>query len=132
VRVDHDYIKRMIDIVLDHASPTFTILDFENAGLSYELPEFEFHMKLLNDQGIIEQDDGDQGFGLSKSVDGFASWSVLPLRLTSKGHDFAEAIQEKSVWDKVKQELPGVAMSSLVNLSIALAQDFAKKKLGIN
>lgn len=122
----------MIDIVLGHPSPTFTILDFKNMGLSYESPEFEFHMKLLDDQGIIEQDDGDPGFGLIKSLDGFASWSVLPLRLTSRGHDFAEAVREKTVWEKVKKELPGVAMSSLVNISIALAQDFAKKKLGLN
>lgn len=132
MRINQDYIKRMVDIVLDHSSPTFTIIDFENAGLSYKSPEFEFHMKLFDDQGLIEQDDGDPGFGMCKSVDGIVSWSVLPLRLTSRGHDFAEAVQEKTVWDKVKKELPGAAMSSLVSISIALAQDYAKKKLGLN
>jgi hypothetical protein len=131
MRIDHDYIKRMIDIVLSHPSPTFTILDFENGGLSYQTPEFEFHMKLFDDQRLIEQDGGDSGFGLIKSMDGYASWSVLPLRLTSRGHDFAEAVCEKTVWEKVKKELPGVAMSSLVSFSIGLAHDFAKKRLGL-
>jgi hypothetical protein len=38
-------------------------------------------MKILDDQRFIEQDDGDPGFGLIKSADGFRSWAVLPLRL---------------------------------------------------
>jgi hypothetical protein len=97
MRIDHDYIKRIIEIVLDHPGPTFTIEDFKAAGLSYRTPEFEFHMKLFDDQQLIERDDGDDGFGLTKSIDGYASWSVLPLRLTSIGHDFAEAISEKTV-----------------------------------
>jgi len=132
VRIDHDYIKRMIEIILDHPNPTFTIEDFDEGGLSYQTPEFEFHMKLFNDQGLIEQDDGDAGFGLFKSADGHASWSVLPLRLTSRGHDFAEAISEKGVWEKVKKELPGAAMSSLVTVSVGLAQAYAKQRLGLS
>lgn len=89
-------------------------------------------MKLFDDQGLIEQDDGDRGFGLIKGIDGFATWSVVPLRLTSRGHDFAEAISEKSVWEKVKKELPGAAMSSLVTVSVGLAQAYAKQKLGLS
>jgi hypothetical protein len=132
MRIDHDYIKRMIDIILSHPSPTFTIEDFDNGGLPYQTPEFEFHMKLFDDQGLIEQDDGDPGFGLTKGIDGYASWSVLPLRLTSRGHDFAEAVSEETVWEKVRKELPGAAMSSLVTVSVGLFQAYAKKKLGLN
>ncbi len=132
MRIDHDYIKRMIEIILNHPGPTFTIEAFDNGGLSYQTPDFEFHMKLFDDQGLIEQDDGDSGFGLFKGADGRASWSVLPLRLTSRGHDFAEAISEKSVWEKVKKELPGAAMSSLVTVSVGLAQAYAKQRLGLS
>lgn len=85
MKIDHDYIKRMIDIILGHPSPTFTIEDFDNAGLSHQTPEFEFHIKLFDDQGLIEQDDRDRGFGLIKGIDGYATWAVLPLRLTSRG-----------------------------------------------
>ncbi|GAB5098162.1 DUF2513 domain-containing protein [Caballeronia sp. HLA56] len=131
MRIDHDCIKRIIEIVLDHPGPTFTIKDFEAAGLSYRTPEFEFHMKLFDDQQLIEQDE-DAGFGLTKSIDGYASWSVLPLRLTSRGHDFAEAISEKTVWEKVKKELPKAAMSNLVTVSVGLAQAYAKQKLGLS
>lgn len=121
-----------IDIILDHPNPTFTIEDFENTGLSYQTGVFEFHMKLFEDQRLITQDDGGRGFGLTKGVDGYTSWSVLPLRLTSTGHDFAEAVSEKTVWDKVRTELPGAAMSSLVTVSVGLFQAYAKKKLGLN
>lgn len=131
MRIDHDYIKQVIDFVLDCPGPTFNILDFSAGGISYETPEFEFHMKLFVDQHLIARDDGDYGFGLLKGIDGHTSWSVLPLRLTSRGHDFAEAICEPSVWRKIKSELPGAAMSSLVSISMALAHDFLKKKLGL-
>lgn len=132
MRINHDYIKQLIDIALDHPAPTFTIRDFEAAGVPYETPEFEFHMKLLDDQRLIEQDDGDSGFGLEKGVDGFSSWAVLPLRLTARGHDFAEAISEKTIWDKIKKELPGAAMTTLVGMSLELTKDYAKQALGLS
>jgi len=131
MRINHDYIKRLIDVALDHPAPTFTIRDFEAAGVPYETPEFEFHMKLLDDQRLIEQDDGDSGFGLVKGADGCSSWAVLPLRLTARGHDFAEAISEKTIWDRIKKELPGAAMSTLVSVSLELAKDYAKQALGL-
>jgi len=132
MRIDHNYLKRIIDIALNHPGPTFTIEDFERDGLSYRTPEFEFHMKLLDDQQLIEQDNKDSGFGLIKSIDGFTSWSVLPLRLTSRGQDFAEAISEKTVWEKVSKDMPGAAMSTLVTVSVGLFQAYAKKKLGLS
>jgi len=56
---------------------------------------------------------------------------VIPLRLTARGHDFAEAISEKTIWDRIKKELPGAAMSTLVSVSLELAKDYAKQALGL-
>jgi hypothetical protein len=71
--------------------PTFDIEDLKVAGLDDSDEQFEFHMKILTDQGLIERDDGDAGFGLTKGIDGFLSWSVLPLRLTQAAFQAKEA-----------------------------------------
>lgn len=132
MRINHDYIKHLIDTTLDHPEPTFTIRDFRAAGLDYATTEFEFHMGLLYDQKLIERGDGDSGFGLTKSIDGFRSWAVLPLRLTARGHDFAEAINEKTIWDKIKQDLPNAAMTTLVGTAIEMAKQYAMQKIGLS
>jgi repressor of nif and glnA expression len=56
--------------------------ELADRGLSYETREFYFHIRLLNDQGFAERDDGEQGLGVESSMDGNYSWSVISLRLT--------------------------------------------------
>jgi len=91
MKIDQDYLKKFLEACQASKKPTFDIEDLKAAGFDYGDQQFEFHMKILNDQHFIEQDDGDTGFGLTKGIDGFQSWSVLPLRLTASGHQFIEA-----------------------------------------
>jgi hypothetical protein len=86
VKIDHDYLKKLPEACQASEKPTFDIEGLRVAGFHYYDPQFEFHMMILADQGFIEQDDGSPGFGLTKSMDGFHQWSVLPLRLTASGH----------------------------------------------
>ena len=103
MKIDQDYLKKLLEACLASEKPTFDIEDLKAAGFDYNDQQFEFHMKILNDQHFIEQDDGDSGFGLTKGIDGFLSWSVLPLRLTASGHQFIEALENKDVWAAIKR-----------------------------
>ena len=85
MKIDNDYLKKLLDACQSSVGPTFNILDLKEAGLDYEDSQFEFHMAILTDKGFIERDDGDPNFGLFKGIDGRLSWSVLPLRLTATG-----------------------------------------------
>jgi hypothetical protein len=134
MKIDNDYLKTLLDTCQSSVGPTFNILDFEEAGLDYEDPQFEFHMAILTDKGFIERDDGDPGFGLSKGIDGHLSWSVLPLRLTATGQDFADSIHNSEVWSKTKaaaSKVGGVGLDLLVQIAKAEAKRFASEKLGI-
>ena len=95
MKIDQDYLKRLLEACQASEKPTFDIQDLKAAGLDYLDKQFEFHMMILHDQGFVEQDGGYPGIGLIKSADGFASWSVLPLRLTASGHQFVEALSNK-------------------------------------
>jgi hypothetical protein len=69
-------------------------------------------MKILNDQGFVEQDDGTSGFGLIKGADGYSSWSVLPLRLTASGRQFVEALSNREVWSTIKKSFKDTSITT--------------------
>jgi len=68
VKIDQEYLKKLLEACQASEKPTFDIEDLKAAGLDYNDQQFEFHMKILNDQRFIEQDDGDAGFGLTKGL----------------------------------------------------------------
>lgn len=135
MKIDHDYLKKLLEACQASEKPTFDIEDLKAAGLDYNDTKFEFHMAILDDQGFIRQDDGDPGFGLTKSMDGFLSWSVLPLRLTASGHDFLDTVQNPEVWSKTKaaaKKVGGVGFDLFLQIAKAEAKRFALEKLGLS
>ena len=51
--------------------------------------------------------------------------------LTMEGHDFLDAIRERSVWEVTKQRLSGVGGWTL-EIVFAVAQEEIKKRLGLS
>jgi hypothetical protein len=129
VKIDQDYLKNLLEACQASEKPTFDIEDLKAAGCDYNDKRFEFHMMILTDQGFIERDDGDPGFGLTKSLDGFPSWSVLPLRLTASGHQFIEALSNKEVWAAIKHGFKDASIATLKTVSLKLLEGYAKKKI---
>jgi hypothetical protein len=135
MKIDHDYLKKLLEVCQASDKPTFDIEDLKEAGFDYNDAEFEFHLAILDDQGFIQQDDGHSGFGLTKSVDGFLSWSILPLRLTASGHDFLDTIQNPEVWSKTKaaaKKVGGVGFDLFLQIAKAEAKQFAFERLGLS
>lgn len=129
MKIDQDYLKKLLEACQASEKPTFDIQDLKAAGLDYNDRQFEFPMKIFDDQRFIEQDDGESGFGLIKSLDGFASWSVLPLRLTASGHQFIEALSNKEVWSAIKHGFRDASIETLRTVALKLLDGFAKKKI---
>jgi len=129
MKIDHDYLKKLLEACQASENPTFTIEDLKAAGLDYNDHQFEFHMKILDDQHLIEQDDGESGFGLFKSLDGSRSWAVLPLRLTASGHQFIEALANKEVWEAIKHGFKDASIETLKKVSLTLSEGYTKKKI---
>ena len=129
MKIDHDYLKKLLETCQASDKPTFDIEFLRQSGIDYTEKQFEFHMMLLTDQGFIVQDDGDPGFGLFKSLDGFQSWAVLPLRLTAPGHQFIEAMANKEVWATIKVSFKEASLSTLKNVVPKLLEGYARKKI---
>jgi hypothetical protein len=129
MKIDQDYLKRLLEACQASEKPTFDIEDLRVAGFDYNDQQFEFHMKILNDQNLVERDDGDAGFGLFKGIDGFLSWSVLLLRLTASGHQFIEALENREVWAAIKHGFKDASIDTLRRVALKLLDGFAQKKV---
>jgi hypothetical protein len=129
MKIDQDYLKKLLEAFEDSPEPTTDIKELSQAGLHYDDPKFVFHMAILDDKGLIQQADGDAGFGMFRGADGHASWSVLPLRLTARGHDFIEALRNKEVWATIKKDFKEAGIDTLWKVSKELLEGYTKKKL---
>lgn len=129
MKVDQDYLKRLLEACQASETPTFNIVDLKASGLEYNDPRFEFHMKISADQHLIERDNGGAGFGLTKSMDGSLSWSVVPLRLTASGHQFIEALENKDVWAAIKRGFRDVSIGTLQAVALKLLDGFVEGKV---
>lgn len=134
MKIDHDYLKKLLEACQASEKPTFDIEHLRAAGFDYNDAKFEFHMAILDDQEFIQRDDGEPGFGLTKGIDGLLSWSVLPLRLTASGHDFLDTVQNPEVWSKTKaaaKKVGGVGFDLFLQIAKEEARRFAREKLGL-
>jgi len=129
MKVDIDYVKNLLEACEAMPEPTFDIEALKAAGIEYDDDEFVFHMQYLDDLGFIEREDKDPGFGLTRSLDGFKSWAVLPLRLTARGHQFIEALRNKEVWATIKTGFRDASIETLWGVSKKLLESYTEKKL---
>jgi len=119
MKPDPDYLKQLLATFQDAPEPTTDIRALADAGVSYEDPKFEFHLFLLRDQGFVT-DDGDGSLGMDRAADGTVQWSVIPLRLTASGHQFAEALGNSKVLATIKEKFVGASISTLQQVAITL------------
>lgn len=124
MRPDADYIKRLLTAFQDSPCPVTDIEELEKLGLYYQTDEFYFHLRLLHDQGFVERDDGEGDLGVERNLDGDYSWSVLPLRLTAAGHEFAEALNNGKAYEAVKNSLSG-SLGTMRDIAVAVVKELA-------
>jgi hypothetical protein len=114
MRPNPEYLKELLSAFQDAPDPTIDIRELADAGVSYDDPQFEFHMRLLSDQGYVQRDDGEPGIGLDQSL-----WSVVPFRLTASGHEFAGALSNNKVFAAIKANLVGAGLSTMKDFAVA-------------
>lgn len=125
MKIDQDYLKRLLEACRASRTPTFNIKDdLKAAGLDHNDAQFEFHMMILNDQGFVQREDRAPGIGLLKGM-----WSDVPLRLTASGHQFIEALSNKEVWAQIKHGFKDASITTLRTVSIKLLEGYAQKKI---
>jgi hypothetical protein len=97
-----EYIRNILTDCEAAESLEFDVEDLQRAG-HHDQTRLLFHLLLLNDRGLIERADRGPGVGYSPGITGGGSLSIIPLRLTATGHDFAQALATPTIWARVSK-----------------------------
>jgi hypothetical protein len=127
-----DYLKTLLSAFRNAPNPTTDIEELRGAGIDYGEPIFEFHMHLLVDGGYIESELGPREFGLSRGVDGYVSWSVIPLRLTAAGHELAEGLENPKAFETVRKDFVGASLSTIKDVAVGIIKAEISKHTGLH
>ncbi|OCH01414.1 DUF2513 domain-containing protein [Aliivibrio fischeri] len=141
MRIDIGYVSELLSVFLNSDNAHIDINDFEKNGIKIESDtntqafdeKFLFHFQLLTENRLISNRSlqcGDlRDLGISFGFGGDVCLSIVDLRLTQKGHDFALALNNKEILDKLKSELKDAPFKTIFDGSQKLLQYFCKKKL---
>jgi len=138
MRIEIDYLAKILDIFLDSDTAHIAITDFPRLGVEILNNEgldekFLFHLQLAIENGLISNRDmyvyGLKSVGITLGTMGGVTLTSIPIRLTQKGHDFANALQNKEVLLKLKSELKDAPFKTIFDGSQKLLEHFLKKKL---
>ncbi|WP_444907874.1 hypothetical protein ACJJIR_07590 [Microbulbifer sp. SSSA008] len=132
MRIDVEYLKELLGIILDHDKPDFNIgLDKIKPLWSDDdkLNKLVFHMEILNDQGLIKSSNGSSSLGFRRDSYGGFMVGVIPLRLTADGHQFASDLSKPGVLETLKTSFQDSGPTETVKLVFALGKKAIDRKL---
>ncbi|ECY1177878.1 DUF2513 domain-containing protein [Salmonella enterica] len=131
MQVELDEIKRMLNTFLEAPGPFITIKDlgFVNEEDEEKLDKAIGHFLLIVENGLISSMDlttGDaKAVGLYLRPRNF-DYVSTPIRLTQSGHDFINMLNQKPVFERLKEEAKEAPFSLLQKVGAALTE-----KLGL-
>ena len=131
MKIDLEYIKEILEIILEHEHPDFRI-DHPKLKPMWlndddKLNKLVFHMEILEDQNIIESSISSPGLGFNRMGNGGIAVSVKALRLTAQGHQFASDLSKPGVIEKLTTSFKELGPSEAVKVVFELG----KKSLDI-
>ncbi|WP_421238538.1 hypothetical protein [Aeromonas enteropelogenes] len=109
MKIDFDEMKKILSVFLEANTACITLQNLGFFSMKHDETElFLFHFSLLAEAGLIS----DQALS-SNSLEalgivfhsGGVGGRALPIRLTMAGHDFAKALNQKPVLERIKKEL---------------------------
>jgi hypothetical protein len=69
---------------------------------------------------------------MSRGADGYLSWSVVPLRLTAAGHEFAEGLENPKAFETVSKDFVGASVSTIRDVVVGVIKAEIGKHTGLH
>lgn len=95
--------------------------------------QFVFHYKLMIENGLVSRSDlvcnSLESLGLGRNEDGEYQPLNYELRLTQSGHDFAKALANKKVLEKIKSDFSEAPFKTIYEESLKLLTKYTFKKI---
>jgi hypothetical protein len=132
MKIDIQYIKNLLDIILEHNHPDFRIDIPEIKRLwsnDETLNKLVFHMEILEDQYLIESSTSSEGIGFRRMSNGTFTVSVKPLRLTAEGHQFSADLSKPGVIEQLTKSFQELGPAETIKVAFTLGQKAIEEKL---
>jgi len=130
MKISYEYLAQILSKFLDSTEPHLNWKSFDN-----ELHEneklFFFHIFILQDKGLLigaTSDSTNIGVNFNANANVYQYWNT-PIRLTAKGHDFAEALSKPSIKEVIVNKFKDEGLSAVIEISKSLAEKHAEKLL---
>lgn len=135
MQIDFDEIKRILAVFIEAPTPFITLKDLDFFSVEGEdADKLVFHLLLLVENGLISNRKLETGnpecIGFvftNRSIGGRA----IPIRLTQDGHDFASALNQQPIFERVKKELAEAPFEVVKDVSKRWLGKLMKDKLGL-
>ena len=130
MKINHEYLKRLLQVFQDSDMPYINYDNFTQYGLDID-NELFFHLAILYDQQLIERMDGVEGCGLSHTQGSFDNmhYQNVDLRLKIGGHSLLEALSNEEIWQKLKNSFKDASLDTMVSVSKQLLEGYMKNKV---
>lgn len=137
MKIDYDYLKEVLSAFLNSDKPSITIRDLGFYEKNQEdLSKLIFHLTLLVDQGLIRDRElkysSLKGItGICFSGDGIPHGGECDIVLTSEGHDFAIALNQNPILERIKKDFSEAPMAAAKQIATKLFTKILNDKLGL-
>ncbi len=130
MRIDYDYIGKVLNIFLESSSATVDWNSFKTLRLHESDEKFIFHIEIMVDKNLVVGVNKNKSIGIQKNSSNYTV-SIVPWRLTSEGHDFANAITKPDILSIVKDKFKTEGFSIVINMAKQIAIKKTEKILGL-
>lgn len=137
MKPDYDIIRKLLGVFLESKRTFITIDDIikgTDSGIIDE--DFLFHFLLIVENGLISNKNltcnSPEDVGLTFGFNGNIIKFQVPVRLTQNGIDFANALNQKPVLEKVKKELSEAPFTFVKAAAAKIFSKILSDKLGID
>ena len=141
MKPDMDYVKKLVEALEATSKPHTDIEALNDHDASLKVaddddPVFIFHLRILEDQRLVEGagtrrgGSPDRALGYVYSADGQIHWSTVPIRLTANGHEFAQTLRNNDILGRLKAAALEVGPETVVGLAKAWFSHYVLNKFG--
>ena len=135
MKIDLDYIRGMLQVWLESESESINVRDLSGQGFNYNNedntarnPKFMFHFRLLVENELISNLDLERATMKNTGVE-MQSCTIVELRLTQTGHDFANTLSNREVFEKLKENFKDAPFKVIFDSGRKLFEHYCKKRL---
>ena len=127
LKIDYEYVEKILEAFLDSELPTMNWKSFEMLRADDD-HKFVFHIEIMVDKGLIVGALKSGDIGISRTHSDYII-SIVPWRLTSDGHDFANALTKPSVLATIQNKFKEEGLSAVIGIAKKIAEKQALKLL---